>query len=125
MTHAGETTMARYFGKDRESYQEKILGSARKNQISDSVALIDFLILSNKPTSEEILKQLKPDYYIKGKEYEVKEKDYTGRIYNEERATKKSGGKTYYQDFLKNFRASHDSDFIFFWNNRNIRRFRY
>jgi len=27
-----------------------------------------------------------------------------------------------YQDFLKNFKSNHDFDFIFFWNNRNIRR---
>lgn len=66
---------------------------AERLEILSSVALIDFLVLSNKPTSEEILKQLKPDYYIKGKEYEVKQKDHTGKIYNEERATKKSGGK--------------------------------
>ena len=27
-----------------------------------------------------------------------------------------------YQEFLKNFRSNHNFDFIFFWNNRNIRR---
>lgn len=38
----GKRALLCYFGKDRESYQEKILRSARENQISDSVALIDF-----------------------------------------------------------------------------------
>ena len=38
----GKRDLLCYFGKDRESYQEKILRSARENQISDSVALIDF-----------------------------------------------------------------------------------
>lgn len=58
-----------------------------------SLECVDYVSLVNAPTAVECIKILKPDFYVKGQEYEFKDKDLTGKIYDEEKAVKSVGGK--------------------------------
>lgn len=66
-----------------------------QNLRSESIAAleyVDFVAVNEWPTAIETIKRLKPDFYVKGKEYAVKEDDITGKIYDEEEAIKSVGG---------------------------------
>lgn len=58
-----------------------------------SLKFVDFVVLSNSPSSVDIIKKIKPDLYCKGNEYQIKENDITNKIDEEERIVKKFGGK--------------------------------
>ncbi len=81
---------------------------------------VDFVCLSNSKTAIKNLNILKPNYYIKGKEYKDVSNDVTGEIKNEINTLKKNRGKIYYTQgitssssmllnkFFKNY--SHDQE---------------
>lgn len=53
---------------------------------------VDYVALSECPTAVEIIRKLKPDIYVKGKEYESASSDVTGNITREEDAVRSVGG---------------------------------
>ncbi len=59
---------------------------------------IDFVALNEGPTAVEAIKKLKPDFYVKGKDYERKEDDITGKIFEEESVVRSVGGELYFTD---------------------------
>ncbi len=61
-----------------------------------SFACIDFVTISESPTAVEMIRQLRPDVYVKGIEYADREKDITGKIYDEEEAVKTVGGRIHF-----------------------------
>ncbi len=63
-----------------------------------AIASVDYVAVNEWPTAVETIKRLKPDFYVKGKEYEAKEEDVTGKIYAEEAAIKSVGGKLAFTD---------------------------
>ncbi|MCB4790658.1 MAG: PfkB family carbohydrate kinase [Elusimicrobia bacterium] len=60
-----------------------------------SLAVTDYVAILNSPTAIEAIKTIKPDVYVKGPDYKEKDKDVTGKIYEEEEAVKSVGGKLY------------------------------
>lgn len=58
-----------------------------------ALAVVDYVAVSNHPTSVPIVTQLKPHFYVKGPDYRDKARDVTGAIYEEENAVKAVGGK--------------------------------
>jgi rfaE bifunctional protein nucleotidyltransferase chain/domain len=54
---------------------------------------VDYVAVNNAPTAVNCIEILKPDVYVKGRDYENKEEDLTGKITDEENAVKKVGGK--------------------------------
>jgi len=58
-----------------------------------SLAMTDYVSIIDSPTAIECIKKLKPDIYAKGADYKEKEKDVTGKIYDEEEAVKSVGGR--------------------------------
>lgn len=58
-----------------------------------SLAITDYVSIIDSATAIECIKTLKPDIYAKGSDYKAKEKDITGRIYDEEKAIKSVGGR--------------------------------
>ena len=60
--------------------------------------VVDYVALNQWPMAIDAIKLLKPDYYVKGIEYQEKEKDYTGGIILEEEAVKSVGGKLAFTD---------------------------
>ena len=57
-----------------------------------SIKEIDFVIKSNYPTSIQIIEKIKPNFYIKGKDYK-ENRDITNNLELEKKAVEKIGGK--------------------------------
>ena len=52
------------------------------------LSVVDFVVLNNSKNATDIIKVLKPDYYVKGLDY-YKKTDHTGEIKNEIKILKK------------------------------------
>ncbi len=63
-----------------------------------SLEVVDYVGIVDAPTSTDTIKLLKPDFYAKGLEYKKREKDVTGKIYEEEEAIKSVGGRIVFTD---------------------------
>lgn len=63
-----------------------------------SLAVTDYVCVVDSPTATECIKMLKPDVYAKGSDYKKREKDVTGKIYEEEDAVKSIGGRILFTD---------------------------
>ena len=66
------------------------------NQRADAIAslsVVDYVLISGFPTSVEIIKKIKPDYYCKGVDFKDISKDLTTNIKKEISAIKSVGGK--------------------------------
>jgi rfaE bifunctional protein kinase chain/domain/rfaE bifunctional protein nucleotidyltransferase chain/domain len=63
-----------------------------------SLANTDYICIVDSPTATECIKSLRPDVYAKGSDYREKEKDITGKIYEEEEAVKSVGGRLVFTD---------------------------
>jgi len=63
-----------------------------------SLAITDYVSIIDSPTATESIKILKPDIYAKGVDYKQKEKDVTGKIYEEEEAVRSVGGRLTFTD---------------------------
>ena len=59
---------------------------------------VDYVAINKWPTAVETIKLLKPDIYAKGADYKDAEKDYTGKIVDEEAAVKSVGGEIAFTD---------------------------
>ena len=70
-----------------------------------SLAVTDYVCIIDSPTATECIKVLKPNFYAKGMDYKQKEKDITGKIYDEEEAVKSVGGQLIFTDDI-NFSSS-------------------
>lgn len=97
--------------------------------------MVDFVAINHAKTALNVIKSIKPTFYVKGNEYEKEETDITGNITLERLETEKYGGQIYYTDeitfssskllnenfsvfspetksFLQNFRQRYDIDQI-------------
>ncbi len=63
-----------------------------------SLSVIDHVVISDFPTSVEVIGLLKPHVYVKGPDYKDHSKDVTGEIANEIHAVESYGGKVRYTD---------------------------
>lgn len=63
-----------------------------------SLAVTDFVAIADSATAIESIKVIKPDIYAKGPDSKDKDKDVTGKIYDEEEAVKSVGGKLFITD---------------------------
>lgn len=63
-----------------------------------ALAVTDYICIIDLPTAVKCIKVLKPHVYAKGPDYKNKEKDITGRIYDEEKAVKLVGGRLVFTD---------------------------
>lgn len=92
-----------------------------QNLRAESIAAIecvDYVVINNWPTAIETIRRIKPHFYVKGSDYADKDKDVTGKIYEEEQAVKAVGGKIYFTDdivfssssLINNFFSSHSQE---------------
>ncbi len=58
-----------------------------------AMASVDYVAIDHNPTAIATIKAIKPDVYVKGQEYEKKDKDITGKIYDEEETVTSMGGR--------------------------------
>src|SRR3989338_8631480 len=63
-----------------------------------SLDAVDYVSIVDSPTAIEFIKMIKPNVYAKGAEYKAKDKDVTGKIYDEEEAIKSVGGRLFFTD---------------------------
>jgi len=63
-----------------------------------SLAVTDYVCIIDSPTATDCIKTLKPNIYAKGADYKQKNKDITGKIYEEEDAIKSVGGRLIFTD---------------------------
>ena len=63
-----------------------------------AIECVDFVAINEWPTAAEIIKKLKPHFYVKGNDYAKKKDDITGNIYKEEEAVKSVGGQLQFTD---------------------------
>ena len=63
-----------------------------------AISSIDYVMLSEGYTVEDIVEIVEPDVYVKGKEYEKHEDDITGKIDEEERLVIEHGGTVAYTE---------------------------
>ncbi len=93
-------------GPDRPYYTE----SLRAEMIAN-LEFVDYVTFSDTKSAVDVIKKIKPKYYIKGKDYLEHEKDATGKIKLEVKELTKYGGQIKYTDeityssssLLKNF----------------------
>lgn len=65
-----------------------------------AIEYIDYVILSESYTADDIIELVEPTLYVKGKEYEKEEDDITGKIQEEVELVKKHGGNVFYTSGL-------------------------
>jgi len=58
-----------------------------------AIECVDFVCVDHSSTAINIIETIKPNVYVKGQEYEKKDKDITGKIYDEEKAIQSVGGR--------------------------------
>jgi len=44
------------------------------------LSIVDYVVLSNNISAEEVIRNLKPDYYIKGPDYKIYNNDKAGNL---------------------------------------------
>ncbi len=69
-------------------------------KVLSSIEYIDYVILSECYTADDIIEIVEPNIYVKGKEYENKNNDITGKIEEEVELVRKHGGEVYYTSGL-------------------------
>lgn len=86
-----------------------------------SLQIIDYVCVVDSPTATECIKALKPHVYAKGAEYKNKEKDVTGKIYEEEQAIKSVGGRLVFTDDITFSSSKLISDYLEVYPPRTVR----
>lgn len=59
---------------------------------------VDYVALSDSPTAVDCIKSIKPNVYVKGKDYADEKEDLTGKIRDEEEAIRSVGGQIHFTD---------------------------
>ena len=58
--------------------------------------MVDYVIISEQATAEQVINLIKPNYYVKGSDYSSPEDDVTGMIIKERTAIENYGGILYF-----------------------------
>jgi rfaE bifunctional protein nucleotidyltransferase chain/domain len=74
-------------GPGRPAFNEKLRAESLSNLVS-----VDFVVITPNPTAVEVLKRIKPNYYVKGKDYSNEKTDKTGNITRERQMVESLGG---------------------------------
>lgn len=69
---------------------------SQRIEMLSSIDLIDLLVISDSHNGEKIIEKIRPDFYVKGPDYQDNIKDITGNIFKEINLVKKFGGKVVY-----------------------------
>lgn len=80
----------------RKGPQRPYFNDEQRLHFLASIEAIDFVLLSESYTVEDVMEVVRPDLYVKGKEYKDAEADVTGKISEETELVKKYGGEIYF-----------------------------
>lgn len=78
-------------GPDRPCFSDE-----QRMKFLAAIEMIDFIILSENYSVEDIIPAVQPDIYVKGSEYKKSDDDVTGKILDETELVKKYGGNVYF-----------------------------
>lgn len=78
-------------GPGRPLFDEQI-----RTEVLATLEVVDYVVISDQPTAEEVLNLIKPDYYVKGPDYSNSRADVTGMIDKEKEIVAKYGGTIYF-----------------------------
>ena len=67
-----------------------------RTETLSTLEMIDYVIISEQATAEQVINLIKPDYYVKGSDYSSPEDDVTGMIIKERTAIENYGGTLYF-----------------------------
>ena len=79
-------------GPSRPYFSENI-----RAEFLSSIEIVDFIIINDDVTSINLINTIKPDIYVKGKDYQNPSKDITGNISLEKKQLKKWGKNLNYR----------------------------
>ena len=77
-----------------------IFNQNQRLEFLKEIKQIDEVVISTKESSEDIIKLIKPDFYVKGPDYADNKKDKTKKIIHEKKLVEKYGGKIKYTNDL-------------------------
>ena len=77
----------------QKGFERPYFNSEQRMESLASIEVVDFVVLNNSTNAVDIIKKIKPNYYVKGPDYKNFKEDITGQIKNEELVVKKNGGK--------------------------------
>lgn len=63
-----------------------------------SLEIVDYVLLSEAVTVQDIVETVQPDVYAKGREYKTAENDITGNIASEQEIVERYGGRIYFTE---------------------------
>jgi len=86
-----------------------------------SLEVTDFVSIVDAPTATDFIKRVKPDVYVKGIEYKAKDKDVTGKIYEEDDAVKSVGGRLAFTDDITFSSSSIINNFLDVYPPRTVK----
>ena len=72
--------------------------AAFRGEMLNALELVDYVVINPAPTSEPVLRKLKPSVYAKGQEYADADKDVTGNIERERTIVNSYGGEVRYTE---------------------------
>lgn len=78
-----------------------------------SIDVVDFVLKSDSPTPEKIIRNLKPAFYVKGRDYKNLKSDITKNILYEKKLVKQYGGRLVFtnSDIFSSSKLIFDSNF--------------
>ena len=84
----------------------------------EAIEFIDYIILSNNPSSKSIITKIKPDIYFKGPDYKNNFDDLTKKIFLEKKEVEENKGKIFYTKEEKFSSSSLIKNFIGIFNEK-------
>ena len=63
-----------------------------------ALEIVDYVVLSDSETAVNVIKQIKPNFYVKGKDYKNLKEDISKNIYKEKAAVEQNNGKLIFTD---------------------------
>jgi len=86
-----------------------------------SLDVTDYVCVVDSPTATDFIRAVKPDVYAKGSEYKARDKDVTGKIYEEEDAVKSVGGRIAFTDDITFSSSKIINDYLDVYPQRTVR----
>ena len=63
-----------------------VFNQEHRSELIASLSVVDYVYINDAETPINLIKNIKPNFYIKGNDYKKLNKDFTGNIYKEKRS---------------------------------------
>lgn len=86
-----------------------------------SLAMTDYVSIVEAPTATDFIRRVRPDVYAKGPDYKSKDKDVTGKIFEEEEAVEAVGGRIFFTDDITFSSSKLINDYLDSYPSRTVK----